>query len=161
MWFCGLSSVTSNSRMLFAFARDDGTPGARFLKRVSPRWKTPHVAVWTSVAAAFVIALWAEAYSAMVAMATIANCASYAVPIGVGLKARLDGRWSERGPWDLGRRSHVVNVIALVWVSFIMVVFVLPPNELSGETFGGCLVVLAIYWFAYMRTRFRGPKFHH
>ena len=26
MWFCGLASVTSNARMLFAFARDGGLP---------------------------------------------------------------------------------------------------------------------------------------
>src|SRR5262249_55400264 len=31
MWFCGLASVTSNSRMLFAFARDGGLPGSRWI----------------------------------------------------------------------------------------------------------------------------------
>ena len=51
MWFCGLASVTSNSRMLFAFARDGGLPAASLLARVSPRWKSPFVAVWVSAAA--------------------------------------------------------------------------------------------------------------
>ena len=78
MWFCGLSSVTSNSRMLFAFARDNGLPGSRWLKHVSPRFRSPSVAVWVSVAAAFVVALWAEAYAAMVALSTLALYASYA-----------------------------------------------------------------------------------
>ena len=41
MWFCGLSSVTSNSRMLFAFARDGGLPLAKRLARVSPRFRSP------------------------------------------------------------------------------------------------------------------------
>ncbi|TMA69553.1 MAG: amino acid permease, partial [Deltaproteobacteria bacterium] len=43
MWLCGLSSITSMSRMWFAFARDGGMPGHRFIRRVHPRWRTP---VW-------------------------------------------------------------------------------------------------------------------
>src|SRR6202044_2083487 len=45
MWFCGLSSVTSASRMLFAFARDGGLPFHARLRAVSPRRRTPHVAI--------------------------------------------------------------------------------------------------------------------
>src|SRR5262249_42292139 len=63
MWFCGLSSVTSNSRMLFAFARDGGLPFSRQLARVSERYRSPHVAIWVATAAALAVALWTEAYS--------------------------------------------------------------------------------------------------
>ena len=101
MWFCGLSSVTSNSRMLFAFARDGGLPGSEQLSRVSPRFRSPHVAIWVSVAAAFVVALWSGAYAAMVALSTMALYASYALPILVGLRARRNGAWptAARGTW--------------------------------------------------------------
>jgi len=158
MWFCGLASVTSNSRMLFAFARDGGLPGSRALARVSPRFKTPHVAVWVSVIAAFLMALWADAYSAMVALSTLALYASYALPIAVGFWARRSGRWTSLGPWNLGRASDAVNAMALLWIAAITVLFVLPPNALAGYTFAGCLALLALYWFGYMRTRFSGPK---
>jgi amino acid transporter len=161
MWFCGLSSVTSNSRMLFAFARDGGMPFSPWLARVSPRFASPHVAVWVSAAAALLVALWARAYSAMGALSTIALYASYAVPIAVGLRARWNGRWRTRGPWDLGRFSTVVNVVALVWVAVVSVLFVLPPNALAGYTFAGSMAVLALYWYGYMRTRFRGPPVVH
>ncbi|MFZ5468826.1 MAG: amino acid permease [Myxococcota bacterium] len=158
MWFCGLSSVTSNSRMLFAFARDGGLPFSPLLARVSARFQSPHVAVWASVLAAFLVAMWADVYSAMAALSTIALYVSYALPIAVGWWARSNGRWSTRGPWDLGRFSSVVNAIALVWVATITVLFVLPPNQLAGYTFAGSLLALAGYWFGYMRTRFAGPK---
>ncbi|MCP3143322.1 amino acid permease [Pyxidicoccus xibeiensis] len=158
MWFCGLSSVTSNSRMLFAFARDNGLPGSRWLKHVSPRFKTPSVAVWVSVAAALVVALWAEAYAAMVALSTLALYASYALPIWVGWRARRSGTWSHRGPWDLGRASPFINGVALVWCAAIMVLFVLPPNQLAGYTFAGALVLLALYWLLAQRHTFTGPK---
>jgi amino acid transporter len=158
MWFCGLSSITSNSRMLFAFARDGGLPGSEQVAKVSERFRSPHVAVWVSAVAAFAVALWAQAYSAMVALSTIALDASYAVPIALGAWARRTGRWTQYGPWDLGRWSPVVNTVALAWVAVLTVLFVLPPNELAGYTFAGFLALLAVYWFGYMRSRFRGPK---
>jgi amino acid transporter len=158
MWFCGLSSITSNSRMLFAFARDGGLPCSAALARVSPRFQSPHIAVWVCAASAFLVALWAEAYSAMVALSTLALYGSYAVPIAVGLSARRSGKWRVRGPWDLGRYSPAINLVALAWVACITVLFVLPPNQLAGWTFLGCLAFLAVYWFGYMQFRFRGPR---
>jgi amino acid transporter len=158
MWFCGLASVTSNSRMLFAFARDGGLPFSKSLARVSERHRTPHVAVWVSVSAALAVALWADAYSLMTALSTIALYASYGLPIAVGLWARATGRWTRRGPWDLGAHSLWVNLISLVWIAAAGVLFVLPPNQPAGYMFAGCLLLLALYWLFYARSRFRGPK---
>src|SRR5262249_33239608 len=53
MWFCGLSAVTWCSRVIFAFARDNGLPASSLLRRVSRRHQTPGSAIWLSVAIAF------------------------------------------------------------------------------------------------------------
>ncbi len=153
MWFCGLSSITSNSRMLFAFARDGGLPFSPQIAAVSDRFRSPHVAVWVSAAMAFLVALWSEAYSAMVALSTIALYASYGLPV-------LFGRRSHdrvHGAWTLGRWSRTVNRIALLWIAVCMVLFVLPPNQKAGYTFAACLAALGLYWFLWMRRRFKGP----
>lgn len=157
MWFCGLGSVTSNSRMLFAFARDGGVPFATSIARVSPRFRSPHIAIWLSCAMAFGVAFWADAYSAMVALSTIALYASYGLPIVLGMRARAAGRWRRRGPWDLGRFSGPVNFAACAWVIGVLVLFVLPPNQLAGYTFFGCCAGLTCYWFAFRRGNFRPP----
>lgn len=156
MWFCGLSSVTSNSRMLFAFARDGGTPGSRWLAQVSARHRTPAVAVWICVATAFLLALWSGAYNIIVSVSTIGLYASYGIPIFEALRARRQGRL-ERGPWHVGRWSTLVNRLALGWIVFISALFVLPPNLKTGYTFAGALVLLAIYDRAWARRRFAGP----
>ncbi len=143
MWFCGLSSVTSNSRMLFAFARDGGPPGAALLARVSP-FATPAWAVWACVVVAFLLALWSDAYSVIVSISTLGLYAAYGTPIFLVWRARRRGR-HEAGPWTLGRWAPWVNAGALAWTAGIMVVFVLPPNALAGATFGGLLVLLVIY----------------
>lgn len=153
MWFCGLSSVTSNSRMLFAFARDGGLPFAKTLAQVSPKFRSPHAAIWTSAAMALLVALWADAYSAMVALSTIALYASYGLPIWFGLRARSRAA----GPWSLGARSRPVNAVALAWIAVCLCLFVLPPNQLAGYTFAGCLAALALYWRLHARAAFKGP----
>ena len=157
MWFCGLASVTSNSRMLYAFARDGGLPFSRVLARVSPRFQTPHIAVWVSVAMALMITVWSvDAYNVMAALSTVALYGSYAVPILVGLLARKKG-WPRVGPWSLGRWGHAVNVIALLWAAFMLVVMSLPPNGKAGLTFVGTIALMVTVWFAGMRRKFKGP----
>jgi amino acid transporter len=157
MWFCGLASVTSNSRMLYAFARDGGLPGSDWIARVSSRFQTPHVAVWVSALAALGVALWADLYSAMVALSTVALYASYALPIVAVLLTVRRGGSVQRGPWHLGGWSRVVNLVAVGWIAFVSVVFVLPPNTLAGYTFAGFLALLVVYWKLHMRARFKGP----
>lgn len=156
MWFCGLSSVTSNSRMLFAFARDGGAPGSRWLARVSERHRTPAVAIWCCVATAFALAIWSRAYNVIVSISTIGFYASYGIPIVLALWARRHGRL-ERGPWHVGRWSSTVNVAATVWIAFISVLFMLPPNLLTLYTFAGTLALLTIYYWAWAARHFDGP----
>jgi amino acid transporter len=156
MWFCGLSSVTSNSRMLFAFARDDGPPGAKWLARVSERHRTPALAIWVCLATAFVLALWSQAYSVIVSISTIGFYVSYGIPILLAVRARRRG-WLERGPWHIGRWSTTVNLIAIVWIAFVTVLFMLPPSEQTGYTFAGALTLLASYDFLWARRHFAGP----
>jgi amino acid transporter len=154
MWFCGLSSVTTNSRMLFAFARDGGTPFSAQLASVSARFKSPAVAVWVSAAMALLVAMQAGAYDAIVKLSTVALYASYGMPIVCAMLARSK---KKIGPWSLGAASPVLNLLAIAWILFCIVLFVLPPAQLAGYTFAGCLFLLAIYWFGWMRARFRGP----
>lgn len=156
MWFCGLASVTSNSRMLYAFARDGGLPFSRQLARVSPRFRSPQVAVWVSVAMALLLSLWASAYSVMASLSTVALYASYAVPIAVGLWARRRG-WPRRGPWTLGRWGPWVNGAAVAYVAAMLVLLTLPPNQDAGYAFAGTLAVLLAAWHLGVKRRFRGP----
>jgi amino acid transporter len=56
-FFCGLASVTSNSRMLYAFSRDGAVPGHRLWHRINPRTQTPVNAVWLCVVCSFLLGL--------------------------------------------------------------------------------------------------------
>jgi amino acid transporter len=161
MWFAGLSSVTSASRMLFAFARDGGLPFAGALRRVDARTRTPLRATAACVVAAMaLVALTAPlseaVFLAVAALATVALYASYALPIALGAIARQRKRWTRRGPWTLGSAGVVVAVAAVAWTLFVFVVCTL-ANALAMAIFVGLLILLALLWFGVVGSRFQGP----
>jgi amino acid transporter len=155
MWFCGLASITSNSRMLFAFARDGGVPAAPTVARVG-RHQTPYVAIWLCVAVAFLLAVWGRAYSVIVSISTIGLYGSYALPIIVS-EVRWRRGWRPHGPYRL-RASRFVARVALAWIAIITVLFVLPPNERTGWTFAVLMALLVALDLGWARRRFKGPR---
>jgi amino acid transporter len=162
MWFAGLSSVTSASRMLFAFARDDGLPLAGALRRVSPITRTPLTAIAACVLAALALVAATAPFSdaaflAVAALATVALYASYAVPIALGAVGRLNGRWTRLGPFSLGRAGPAIAIASVVWTAAVFVICAL-ANALAMGLFAGMGVVLAALWLLTARARFKGPN---
>ena len=133
--FCGMSSVTANSRMIYAFSRDGALPGSDFWHRVNKRTRTPTNAIWLAAAGALILGLpylWnSVAYAAVTSIATIGLYIAYVTPTFLRLR---QGESFQRGPWHLGRWSYLVGWIAVVWVVFITILFMLPqfgPDRLD------------------------------
>ncbi len=162
MWYAGLASLTSASRMLFAFSRDGGLPGHAWLRAVHARTATPVNAIvaCTLGAAALVLlttSLSDAVFSAVAALATVALYASYAVPIALGGRARGRGLWRRKGILDLGRAGVPLAWCAVVWAGFVLVVCAL-ANELAAELFVLLLLALLALWRVRVRSRFTGPR---
>ncbi len=167
-FFCGMSSVTSNSRMIYAFSRDGAMPASNFWHRVNKRTRTPTNSIWLAAIGALILGLpylWnAEAYFAVTAIAVIGLYIAYILP--VILRLRLGDRF-KRGPWHLGRWSKPVGVIATVWVAFITVLFMLPqafpPNLQTNFNYAPVAVLFVLlfaggWWLAGARKWFKGPR---
>jgi amino acid permease (GABA permease) len=165
--FCGMSSVTANSRMIYAFSRDGALPGSSFWHRVNKRTRTPTNAIWLAAVGALILGLpylWnPEAYFAVTSIATIGLYIAYVAPTYLRLRK---GESFQRGPWHLGRWSYVVGWIAVVWVAIITILFMLPqagPIKWSNFNYAvfAVLVVIGfagIYWLVSARHWFKGPK---
>ncbi|AKV02723.1 amino acid transporter [Labilithrix luteola] len=163
MWFCGLSSVTSASRTLYAFSRDKGLPGSRFVSRVNPVARTPIVAIGVATVGPLLLVLGTAPFSdslfdAMAKMATMGLYVSYAVPILLGAVARHRRQWLTRGPFSLGRFGLPVAWAAVTWGGIVLIVCSLPPNQLPAGMLAFALLVLATIYFTFVRHRFEGPK---
>ncbi|WP_042415116.1 amino acid permease [Streptacidiphilus anmyonensis] len=165
--FCGMSSVTANSRMIYAFSRDGALPGSRLWHQINPRTRTPTNGVWLAAVGAFLLglpALWnATAYTAVTSIAVIGLYIAYVIP--TFLRVRL-GESFVRGPWHLGRWSRPIGIAAVTWVVVITVLFMLPTaNPVTAANFNyapiAVLVVLGfagVWWAASAHKWFTGPK---
>jgi amino acid transporter len=156
-YLCGLACMTSTSRMMYAFARDGGLPGSGLLKRVSPRWRTPVPAIWTTGALALASTLYAPAYSTLTTACVIFLYLSYVMPTLVGLRA-FGRTWTRFGPFHLGgplyKSLAVVSVLGaavLVWIG------VQPPNEKALTVLLAMAALLLAAWWLGIRRIFRGP----
>ncbi len=153
-FLCGLATVTSASRMIFAFARDGGFPA--ILRSIHPTLRTPVPAIWTAAFISFLFTLYTPVYSTIVSVTVIFLFFSYAMPIVAGFLAH--GRsWTRMGPWDLGGTFKLVAMAVMAAAIFIFVIGVQPPNGNALKVTLGFLALLAIVWFAFERNRFVGP----
>ncbi|KAI0516120.1 hypothetical protein KFK09_008792 [Dendrobium nobile] len=166
IFFCGMSSVTSNSRMAYAFSRDGAMPFSSFWHRVN-RQDVPVNAVWLSACISFCMALTSlgsvVAFQAMVSIATIGLYIAYALPIF--FRITLARKSFIPGPFNLGRYGIITGWIAVLWVLTITVLFSLPvAYPITKDNFnytpvavGGLLLITILSFILSARKWFRGP----
>jgi amino acid transporter len=126
-FFCGAAGLTSASRTWYAFSRDRGMPGWALFRRVNSD-KVPFNAVIAVSVASLVIAIPALfgtnnipfAFYALTGICTVGLYLAYILPVILRLRA---GNKFEPGPWNLGKRYKLVNILAIVFV--VLVVFAL------------------------------------
>jgi amino acid transporter len=167
-FYCGMSSVTANSRMIYAFSRDGAIPGSKFWHRINPRTRTPTNSIWLAAVGAFILGLpylfSPVAYAAVTSIAVIGLYIAYITP--VFLRLRL-GDAFQAGPWNLGRWSRLIGTVATIWVVFIAILFLLPQVtpvddpanfNYAPVAVGVVLLFAGGWWLASARTWFKGPK---
>jgi amino acid transporter len=169
MTFCGFSSIASAGRMLFAFSRDDGVPGSRWLKKVSHRFRSPYMSViaislfsWLLILLVYVLfnAFGGDPVfliAGITGVSTVLLYWAYGVCIFLGLRGNQE--WRERQAWSLGGWSRPLAWLSVIWIIFMSPIFLYPfeLNPAALATVAGFLLLLLVYYFAWARRRFAGP----
>ncbi|UIO44548.1 amino acid permease [Brevibacillus brevis] len=172
MWFCGLASITSFSRMLYAFSRDKGMPWSHQWAEISTKYRTPAKAIWLVIILSFALALFDyivksinpnTSYTTLAfltAVSVVGLYVAYGIPLYLKLRAESRGLFQRKhyGPWHLGNWSKPINVLSLIWIVFISIMMVIPPNQTAGYALIAMFLVLLIMDLAYYRKHFRGPQ---
>ncbi len=168
-FYCGTASVTANSRMIYAFSRDGAVPFSNYWHHVNKRSRVPVRTAWFGAVGAFILALPyminIYAYGAVTSIAVIGLYIAYLIPVFL---RRINGKAFVPGPWVLNKTwSALIGWIAIIWVVFICIVFMLPYYKPYNtvKTFNYTpIAVLAvigfagIWWWISAHKWFKGPK---
>jgi amino acid transporter len=160
--FCSISITVAASRATWAFARDDAIPLSKVWARVNQKLGVP---VWSLVLLTVIQMLLglinlgsSSTFTAFVSVGVIALAVSYAIPIGVSLFHRRIEVSRARfccGPII----GTIVNVIALVWIAFELVLFSMPTAlpvtavsmNYASVVFFGFMTISAVWYLVYAR----------
>lgn len=153
-YLCGLATVTSSSRMVYAFARDGGLPLSSKLRQVSNRYLTPVNAIWMVALLSVGFASFSKVYATIAVVCTIFLYISYVLPIALGLFAYRRS-WNKMGPWDLGGFFRLAAALSVVGCSGLIYIGVQDP--LALKVIGYFLATTGLIWFGLERRRFQGP----
>ena len=166
-FLCGLATVTSVSRMLYAFSRDGGIPGiSGMLAKVSPKWRTPVNAIWAGSILS-VLFVWftsvitiagTPAYSIVVSCTVIFLFLSFALPIALGFFAYGGPKWPVPGPWSMGGTLYrIVAILAMISMAVMFYAGIQPPNDWAGPITVGFIALSLLIWLLFENRRFKGP----
>jgi amino acid transporter len=180
-FFCGLASVTSASRMMFAFSRDRAIPGHQWWRKVSARERVPVNSIWAICFLAWALMLPTlknpvVGYAVGTSVAVIGLYIAFVLPIILRYRK---GESFERGAWHLGSKYKWIDPLAIIWIAIICILFLLPlfpdgiPGKASGNhylldvnwvdvnyaplTVGGAFIFFGGWWILSAKRWFKGP----
>ncbi|CRG85625.1 Amino-acid permease BAT1 homolog [Talaromyces islandicus] len=166
--FCSISITVAASRSTWAFARDDAIPLSKIWARVNRRLGVP---VWSLVLLTAIQMLLglinlgsSSAFTAFVSVGVVALAVSYAIPIGASLfhkRTEVNKARFTCGPVV----GTVVNVVALLWIAFELVLFCMPTAlpvtkvtmNYASVVFVGFMAISGVWYLVYARKSYKGP----
>ncbi|MDO8506278.1 MAG: amino acid permease [Candidatus Limnocylindria bacterium] len=171
--FCNTASVTSASRMMYAFSRDGAIPGHKHWRKIS-RQRVPVHAVWAISFLAWALmipTLWNAfvGYLVGTSIAVIGLYIAFALPIYLRWR---QGESYERGEWHLGAKYKWIDPLALAWITLISILFLAPitPTGIPWKdgfnwevvnyaplTVGGAFLFFGGWWVLSANKWFKGP----
>ncbi len=171
--FCNTASVTSASRMMYAFSRDGAIPGHKHWRKIS-RQRVPVHAVWAISFLAWALmipTLWNAfvGYLVGTSIAVIGLYIAFALPIYLRWR---QGESYERGEWHLGAKYKWIDPLALGWITLISILFLAPitPTGIPWKdgfnwevvnyaplTVGGAFLFFGGWWVLSANKWFKGP----
>ncbi|CRL17611.1 Amino acid/polyamine transporter I [Penicillium camemberti] len=168
-FFTGCSAMLADTRMAYAFARDDALPFSKFLSKVNPRTHTPVNAVWFVVI--FSICLNCIAIGSTQTATAIFNITAPALDLSYVSVILAHQLYKSKvkfieGPFTLGKWGTPINSIAIFWVLFISTILFFPPqlpvtpaNMNYAVCVGGFIAAFAlVWWWVEARGKYTGPQ---
>lgn len=153
-------AAASNSRLLFAMARDRLLPGSGLLRRVHPTTATPIPALLTSLVICLVLLAYGTldgaTFTILVGATALVPYLIYLLTLGGYLARRRRLRSGAAPGFSLGRAALPVAGLAMVWLVVVVAALTLPDAFRSADyvVLGG-LALTGLWYLAVLRRRLR------
>ncbi|GAA1865077.1 amino acid permease [Pseudonocardia ailaonensis] len=151
-------AAASNSRLIFAMARDGLLPVSAWLRRVNPATGTPIPALVASLVVCLLLLAYGtldgDAFGVLVGATALVPYLVYLLTLG-GYLARRKALPGETG-FSIGRFAVPVAVLALVWLVAVVAALTL-PDAFRGADYVvlGALALAGIWYVLVLRHRLR------
>lgn len=174
----GNTMTLANSRTIYSFARDGAFIKPSLFSKVSAKHDVPIPAIlFSCTIQSIIIILYLSSdvvFNTIISITTIGHEVTYAIPILCcllyGRKHNMDtfyaaANGNTKRPWNLGRMGPILNVISLLWLTFISITMFFPtlsPVTTSTMNYTCVIIVIVlaystILWFVQGRKTFKGP----
>ncbi len=153
-------AAASNSRLIFAMARDGMLPFSGALQRVNARTSTPVPALVTSLVACLVLLAYGtadgNAFTVLVGATALVPYLVYVLTLGGYLARRRTLVAAGEGGFRLGAAALPVAVLAMVWLVAVVAALTLPEAFRSADyVVLGALALAGLWYVAALRERLR------
>ncbi|KAL2800717.1 amino acid/polyamine transporter I [Aspergillus keveii] len=167
--FTGCSAMLADTRMAYAFARDEALPFSSTLSKINPHTETPVNAVWFVVLFSILLNCIAigstQTATAIFSITAPALDLSYVSVILAHQIYKHQVSFIE-GPFTLGRWGPYINWISIIWVVFISTVLFFPPRvpitleNMNYAIFVGLFIAVfaLVWWWVDARGKYTGPR---
>ena len=164
-----IAEISTSSRQLWAFARDNGVPFSRAFARVAPGWDIPLNAVLVSLVITVLLALVnigsSVALQAIFSLSGVSLVLSYCTVIACLILRRLRGLPLPERRWSLGRAGLFCNIAALCFLLPLVVFLCFPialpvtPSTMNWASmmFGAIFIFSTVYYVVYGRRVYTAP----
>jgi amino acid transporter len=149
---CGMVIMATNSRLIWAMARDGRLPGARLLADTPRRTGGPSATVLAALVSGTILAtLWnnTEALFTLFTTATLTPAILYAATVVLYVVERRFIRL-DPGPFQLGRWETPVVVGALLWLAYELVILIAPAEFRPAQLYALGAIALGALVYALM-----------
>lgn len=165
------STLTSTSRLTWAFANDNGLPFSRVFSKVHGSLRIPLNALLLDTAVAVLLLLInigsTTAFFAIVSLSTLSLYISYIIPLVFFTICKLRGQYIPYGPFRIPNKALglAVNFLAICWAVFIAIFLPFPAFQpvtaqnmnWAGPAMGGVILWAIIDYFTTGRKRWTAP----
>lgn len=183
--FACVAVMATNSRQLFAFARDNGVPFSRVfskvqpiqfgrfnlltIQQVSPTLEVPVNSVYMTLFFVILLSLInlgsTVAFMQVISLGTAAMLSSYLISISCVVLKRIRGEPLLPSKFNLGSLGLPINIIAVVFLVFVWVFCFFPTGPKPTVTtmnwaslgYGSVLIFAVVYYLIRGRHVYVGP----